>query len=119
MSVVAPHTDRGGLRATWHELQRRRRRRSIAQGYEALLRDAHEPPARWVSARAPVLADQVLAAEPEIERLVGRLRGHRGVTDEGLQRAHALLIERGSPLYERAGPHTLRRRVVAILDAMG
>jgi hypothetical protein len=48
----------------------RRRRRLLAQGFEAVLRDAHEAPLRFQSARVPVQRDQVLDAERRRVRMV-------------------------------------------------
>ena len=75
MSVTLPLAHQGRLIRS--ERRIRRRRRMLAQGFEAVLQDAHEPPTRFQSARVPVQRDQVLDAEPDIERLVGRLRGGR------------------------------------------
>jgi hypothetical protein len=94
-----------------------RRRRMLAEGYEAALQDAHDA-GGWYSARVPVESDQVLDAEREIERLIGRLRGCRPVPDEGLRLARDLLCERGSPLFERADSGALRRRVRVVCEAM-
>lgn len=117
-TVVAPHPMSGRLRAAWQDALLRRRRRMLAQGFEAVLRDVHEPRQTWMSARVPVQRRQVLDAEPDIERLIGRLRGERPVREEGLQLARALLVERGSPVFERAEPGTLRRRVRVICEAV-
>jgi hypothetical protein len=118
MSIAAHRPRPGGLRAAWQELIGRRRRRVLAQGFEAMLQDAHEPPTRFQSARIPVQRDQVLDAEPDIEQLIGRLRGERPVDEVGLRLARELLIDRDSPVFERAEPGTLRRRVRVICEAV-
>jgi hypothetical protein len=120
MSVAAHHHPArpGGLRVAWQELIRRRRRRLLAQGFEAVLRDAREPRGTWMSARVPVQREQVLDAEPDIERLIGRLRGERPVDEEGMRLVRDLLVERDSPLFEPAEPGTLRRRVRVICEAV-
>ena len=100
-----------------HEHMVRRRRRTLAQGFEAVLDDVRHPRG-WYSARVPVERDQVLDAEWEIERLIGRLRGGRPIDDEGLRLARELLVERGSPLFERAERGALRRRVRVICEAV-
>jgi hypothetical protein len=101
-----------------HDRMERRRRRMIAQGLETVL-DAVRHPTGWYSARAPVERQQVLDAEPDIERLIGRLRGGRPISDEGLRMARALLVDRGSPLFTRAEPGSLRRRVRVVCEAVG
>ena len=83
-----------------------------------MLRDAREPRGTWMSARVPVQREQVLDAEPDIERLIGRLRGERPVGEAGLQLARELLVDGHSPLFERAEPGTLRRRVRVVCEAV-
>jgi hypothetical protein len=101
-----------------HESRKaRRRRRTLAQGFEALLDDAHGR-GLWYSARVPVERDQVLDAEREIERLIGRLRGARAVRADALRLAHDLLCDRHSPLFEPTAPGSLRRRVRVVCDAV-
>ena len=95
----------------------RRRRRLLAQGFEAVLDDVRHPRG-WYSARVPVEREQVLAAEYEIERLIGRLRGGRPIDDDGLRMAYELLVDRRSPLFERAEPGSLRRRVRVVCEAV-
>jgi hypothetical protein len=101
-----------------HESRKaRRQRRTLAQGFEALLDDAHGR-GLWCSARVPVERDQVLDAEREIERLIGRLRGGRAVRADALRLAQDLLCGRHSPLFEPAEPGSLRRRVRVVCEAV-
>jgi hypothetical protein len=118
IGAVAPRRAPAGLRAAWLEVMQQRRRRLLAQGFEAVLRDVHEPSARWMSARVPVEREQVLDAEPDLERLIGRLRGGRPIGDDGLRMARELLVDRDSPLFEPAEPGTLRRRVRVVCEAV-
>jgi hypothetical protein len=101
-----------------HESRKaRKRRRILAEGFEAVLDDAHGR-GLWYSARVPVEREQVLDAERDIERLIGRLRGGRAVSAEGMRLAHELLCDRHSPLFEPAEPGSLRRRVRVVCEAV-
>jgi hypothetical protein len=117
MTVTASPTETGSIRTAWQELMRRRRRRMLAQGFEAVLEDVRQPRG-WYSARIPTERQQVLDAEWDIERLIGRLRGWRPIDDTGLRMARELLVDRGSPLFEPAEPGSLRRRVRVICEAV-
>jgi hypothetical protein len=119
MSTAAHLPRSGGLRAAWQEVLRRRRRRLLAQNFEAVLRDAREPRATWLSARVPVQRKQVLAAAEDIQRLIELLRDDdRPLRDDGLALARSLLIDSGSPVFEWTEPGTLRRRVRVVCEAV-
>jgi hypothetical protein len=104
-------------RLAWNERRARRRRRMLARGLQLALDDARHPP-RGLTARVTVRRDQVLDAAAEIEALVARLRDEREVSEHGLERARALLLDGDGPLYSWAEPGTLRRHVRVILEAM-
>lgn len=104
--------------ARWEAWVTRRRRRMIADGFQAVLDDARRPP-RGFTARVPVQRAQVLDAHEPIEHLIAHLRDpRRAVDDDAMQLARAILCERGSPLFAAAAPGTLRRHVSLTCEAL-
>jgi len=90
----------------------------LAHGFERLLADARRPP-RSLTARIPVQRDQVLAAAPEIERLIDHLHDLARPIDEHVMRAARDLLRDGAgPSVMRAEPGALLRRVRRIVDAV-
>ena len=95
-----------------------RRRRMLARGYEQLLADARRPPGA-LTARIPVRRDQVLAAAPDIERLVRLLRDpERAIDPRALDAARELISSAGGPVYVETALGTLSRRVRVVCEAM-
>jgi hypothetical protein len=95
----------------------RRRRRHLARAFEIVLRDAYDPPP--LCARVPVQRRQVIDAEPDIEWLIGRLRdAEKPARAEGVLLAIDLLSDPRGPLFEPAEPHSLRRRVRVVCEAV-
>lgn len=87
-----------------------RARRQIAASYQTLLRAAHRTgsypdrrypvvSARTVARAVPVCADRVLAAEPAIHGLTGRLTLAAPLPARGVAMARVLLTDGTSPVY--------------------
>jgi hypothetical protein len=76
-----------------------RRRRSTARNWENLLRRAREAGSTWPHAALPVCADQIIAAEPAIRDLAGRLAVPLPVPARGVAMARALLTDGSGPVY--------------------
>jgi hypothetical protein len=97
-----------------------RLRRDLAAGYAQALADARTERRDEWSARVPVEREQVLAAAPDIERLIGLLSDTtRVLPAEEVLQAHALLCDGGGPMFTRVEPGTLRRRIRMLCEAMG
>ena len=95
-----------------------RRRRHIAEAFETVLRDVHDPPGP-LCARVAVERVQVLEAEADIERLIERLRDREHpARAAGVLLALDLLSDPAGPLFERAEPGALRRRVRVVCEAV-
>ena len=94
-----------------------RRRRSIADSWEHLLRVARRAQrarlagSHTTAAAAPVRADQLVAAEPAIRDLMNRLSAPLPVPARGVAMARVLLTDATSPVYNR-------RAGVALADAV-
>ena len=82
-----------------------RRRRSIADSWEHVLRVARRAQrARLtgsLSTAVPVRADQLVAAEPAIRDLMNRLAAPLPVPARGVAMARVLLTDANSPVYNR------------------
>lgn len=79
--------------------------------FETILRDVVRP-ACALTARAPVMRGQVIAAQGEIEQLVARLRDRRRRIDpDALLLAEELLCDVDGPLFVAAPAGALRGRV--------
>ena len=118
MSVAVAARPSSRVRARWQAWLAARRRRMIADGFQAVLDDVRHP-LRGFTARVPVEREQVLDAQEPIEHLIAHLRDdRRPVDDDAMQLARAILCERGSPLFAPAARGTLRRHVSMVCEAM-
>jgi hypothetical protein len=96
-----------------------RERRSVAAGWERVLRLAHraqpDPATRLSASRAavPVRADQVVAAEPAVREMIGRLTASAPVPARGVAMARILLTDATSPVYQRRSRVTLAAALAA------
>jgi hypothetical protein len=82
------------------------RRTSVARSWEHLLRVARRAPAVRTPA-VPLNAAAILAAEPAIRELVGRLTAPLPVTARGVAAATIPLTDAASPVYGRERPEAL------------
>ena len=82
------------------------RRTSVARSWEHLLRVARRAPAVRTPA-VPLNAAAILAAEPALRELVGRLTAPLPVTARGVAAATIPLTDAASPVYGRERPEAL------------
>jgi hypothetical protein len=82
------------------------RRTSVARSWDHLLRVARRAPAVRTPA-VPLNAAAILAAEPAIRELVGRLTAPLPVTARGVAAATIPLTDAASPVYGRERPEAL------------
>jgi hypothetical protein len=115
---LARGEDPGGdplLVARAAQLAGRRARHATAAAWEHAIEDGTGE-RRGFSAAAPVRADQVRMALPELLALVARLRDDLPVWPAGVARARRLLADGGGPLYDPAAlSGALGRRVHQVL----
>jgi hypothetical protein len=96
-----------------------RRRRSIADSWEHVLRVARRARgaghtgSRAAAVAVPVCADRVVAAEPAIRDLMSRLAAPLPVPARGVAMARVLLTDATSPVYNRRAGVTLGDAVAA------
>lgn len=79
-------------------------RRSVAHSWEHLLRVAHRARrsgTRVTAAAVPVQAERIVAAEPVIRDLIGRLAVPLPVPARGVAMARVLLSDAAGPVYSR------------------
>jgi hypothetical protein len=100
------------------QLTSNRSRRILARALRRTVAEAHRP----AMTRAPVVIirrSEVLNAQPAITAMIERLESSRPVRPEGMAIAERLLTNAdNSPLYNAAGPGTLRQLVLAATAAM-
>lgn len=104
------------MRRRWSERRLKRRRRDVAGALDTVLEDVLRP-AYAYTARAPVVARQVVDAQAELEQVIARLRDHRRPVDVGaLALAQDVLTDVEGPLFvaRPAGALRLRVRLVRI-----
>lgn len=91
-----------------------RRRTSLAESWDHVLRVAGRAPARRTPA-APLNVAAILAAEPAIRELMERLTVPLPVTAQGVAAATVMLTDATSPVYSRPGPDTLAEQLDAAI----
>ena len=82
-------------------------RKRLARDWDHLLEIARDRPAT-VSLRAPLCRNRVLAAEPEIQRMLVALRASLPVPARGVAIASHLLADGTGPVHNRRSPVDLR-----------
>jgi hypothetical protein len=92
-------------------------RTSIARSWDHLLRTAPRAPSRRTVA-VPVRAAAILAAEPAIRELIGRLTAPLPVSAQGVAIARVLLTDPTSPVYNRRVPSTLAEVLQAAITQL-
>jgi hypothetical protein len=111
LAAGRPPESSGLLAARARAIVTPRSRGLIAASYAHLLlaaRRAASSPAAWPRSRAvPVCADRVLAAEPAVRELIGRLTATAPVPARGVALARVLLTDATSPVYQRRSPVSL------------
>lgn len=100
-----------------------RRRRSLADSWEHMLRVSRRAPrARRAgspaAAAVPVCADRIVAAEPVIRDLMNRLAAPLPVPARGVAMARVLLTDATSPVYNRRAGIALGDAVAAAATAL-
>jgi hypothetical protein len=116
-SLAAGHPPESSrlLAARARDIVSLRRRRSMADSWEHVLRVAHRAQrarlAGSPSPAVPICADRVVAAEPVIRDLVNGLAAPLPVPARGVAMARVLLTDANSPVYNR-------RAGVALTDAV-
>ena len=85
---------------------------------EAILRELDRPPARALTARAPLQRAQIVAARPFVANLAQRLRDVERPHAAGVARARQLVVDGTSPLYTPSHPGALARLAWRAADAL-
>jgi hypothetical protein len=93
-------------------------RRSLAESWERLLGRSTVQVAA-VSARLPIQKDELLAAQPEIRRLIALLRAPRPVSAAGVALASEILTDGAGPVYCPHSATTLDRCLQTALNVLG
>jgi hypothetical protein len=92
-------------------------RERLARNWEHVLEVARARPSS-AHLRAPLCRDRILAAEPEIQRLVLGLRAGLPVPARGVAMASHLLTDGAGPLHNRRSPVDLRAALEAAAQHM-
>jgi len=101
-----------------------RRRRSLADSWEHMLRVSRRAPrarragSPAAAAAVPVCADRIVAAEPVIRDLMNRLAAPLPVPARGVAMARVLLTDATSPVYNRRADIALGDAVAAAATAL-
>jgi hypothetical protein len=119
LAVGCPPESSRLLTARARQLVSLRERRSVARSWENLLRVAYRAPERRntgslaAAAAVPVRARRIIAAEPAIVDLVGRLAAPLPVPARGVAMARLLLSDATGPVYSRRSRADLTAEVTA------
>jgi hypothetical protein len=105
------------LAARVRQLLARRRRLSLAAGFERAVHDA-EHPARMFSSSVPVDREAIEGARGELLMLALELRSEGAVDARGVAMADRLLTLGDSPLYGPAAAGALRAAARAAREAL-
>ena len=100
------------------QLATRREAEHVAGRLEAILHELDRPPARALTARAPLQRAQIVAARPFVANLVQRLRDVEHPHAAGIARARQLIVDGASPLYSPSHPGALARLAWRAADAL-
>jgi hypothetical protein len=100
------------------QLATRREAEQVAERLEAILHELDRPPARALTARAPLQRAQIVAARPFVANLVQRLRDVEHPHAAGIARARQLIVDGASPLYSPSHPGALARLAWRAADAL-
>jgi hypothetical protein len=100
------------------QLATRRQADDIAGRLDAILHELDLPPARALTARAPLQRAQIVASRPFVANLAQRLRDVDHPRAAGVARARQLVVDGAGPLYAPAPPGALAHLAWRAADAL-
>jgi hypothetical protein len=96
-------------------------RMEVADALASACAAAHDPANRRALSAVPLAATDVVAAQPELDALIARLRAPEPVLPQGVALAYELLVDGSGPLYARQhsdGGEALARAAVRATVAL-
>jgi hypothetical protein len=110
--------DSAALALRARQLATRREADHVAERLEAILHELDLPPARVLTARAPLQRAQIVAARPFVANLAQRLRDVERPRAAGVACARQLVVDGAGPLYAPSDPGDLAHRAWRAADAL-